>query len=310
MPDPIRCLLAVLAAAGVSAFGVLVFGWPKRPANGSRQNVACLVGIGLGLVSGYAVLRFELKWPPASALDRLLTIVIPAVFVVEAVAAIATLPRWVAALFRGGLALATGRILLHGSIYLKTAANAADGQLFLTLGLAGALLAGVWGLLIWLDRRTPGVSIPLALAMSLVCGGLAVMLAGYISGGEASLPPAAAVGSAGLVWAAFGRGQPANATISVGVVTLFALLFIGRFFGALPIWQAVVVFLAPLLCGTGELPPLRQQKPWFAATVRLVLVAVPLFVVLLFAKRSFDGKMAPLLTVAAPPTCIGPAARL
>lgn len=297
MPDPIRCLLAVLAAAGVSAFGVLALGWPKRPVSGSRLNAACLVGIGLGLISGYAVLRFEPIWPPASSLDRLLTIVLPAVFVVEAVAAIPRLPRWIATLVRAGLALAAGRILLHGSIYLNAATNGTLGQSLLILGLAGALLVVVWGLLVWLDRRTPGVSVPLALVMSLVCGGMAVILAGYISGGEASLPPAAAVGSAALVSGTFGRDQPAHAMIGVGVVTLFALLFVGRFFGAVPTWQAVAVFLAPLLCWTGELPPLRQQTRWSSATMRLALVALPLVVVLVLAKHHFDRKMAPLISV-------------
>jgi geranylgeranyl transferase type-2 subunit beta len=292
MPDPIACLLAVLAAAAASAVGVLALGLPRPPASGSRINRASAVGILAGLVAGYAVLQFEPAWPPASAVDRFLTIVLPATICVELAATLPHLPHWPAALLRIGLALATSRILLHGSVYLKGAL----WQFVVTLTLAGALLAAVWGLLLWFNRRAAGVSIPLALSESLLCGGLAVMLNGYIAGGEAALPPAAALAGTALFLAAIGQRESATATIGLGVVTLFALLFIGRFFGALPTWQALSVFLAPLLCWTTELGMLKLRRPWQAVGLRLGLVAVPLVVVLVFAKRDFDRKMTPMLT--------------
>ena len=44
-----------------------------------------------------------------------------------------------------------------------------------------------------------------------------------------------------------------------------------------------------------ELPLLRRQKPWLVGSLRLVLVAIPLVLVLAVAKRDFDRDMAPLL---------------
>ena len=55
------------------------------------------------------------------------------------------------------------------------------------------------------------------------------------------------------------------------------------------------MFLAPLLCWVTEIPLLRNRKPWIVGTVRLTLVAIPLVVVLVAAKRDFDRDMAPLL---------------
>jgi hypothetical protein len=125
------------------------------------------------------------------------------------------------------------------------------------------------------------------------------MLAGYVGGGEAALPPAAAVAGAALASAASGHRDSASGTIGIGLVALFGLLFIGRFFGALPTWQAFAVFFAPLLCSLGELSLLQIRKPWLAVALRLGLVAVPLIVVLAVAKHRFDRKMTPLLGVAA-----------
>jgi hypothetical protein len=78
-------------------------------------------------------------------------------------------------------------------------------------------------------------------------------------------------------------------------VQLFGLLWIGRYFGNLTTGPALAIMLAPLLCLVTEIPFLRRHKPWSVGTVRMVLVAVPLVVVLWLAKQKFDREMAPLL---------------
>lgn len=311
MPDPIACLLAVLAAACASALCVLVAGATgRRPVSGARPDVACIVALAAGLLAGYAVLRFQPELPPASALDRFLTIVLPAAIGVELVATIARVPRGLVAALRTVLALAIGRVLLHGSVYLKGATNDAPWQSIVAIALGGAVLAAEWVLLRWLDRRVAGAVVAMALSESLVCGGLAIMLNGYLAGGEAALPPAAALAGAALATAAITPRDSIVGAIGLGVVTLFSLLFIGRFFGALPTWQALAVLLSPFCCWAGELRLLQVKTSWVAAMIRLGLVAVPLIVVLAVAKHDFDRKMTPLLTVVQSPPCIATATGL
>jgi hypothetical protein len=296
MPDPIACLLAVLAAGGASAIVVLVLGWPRGPASPARMNAACVTGIGTGLAAGYTLLKFEPGWPPASGLDRFLLIVLPAAIGIELVATIPGLPRGLAVLLRTGLAMSAARILLHGSVYLRGTPDEPMWRVVVLLALAGALLAAEWGLLVWLSRRATGVSLPLAVAESLVCGGAAVMLAGYLGGGEAALPPAAALTGAALASAAIGR-EPAPATVGIGLIALFGLVFLGSFFGALPSGQGLAVFLAPLACWTAEHRAVASQTPRRKLFLRLGLVAVPLVVVLVLAKRHFDREFRPLISL-------------
>ncbi|HVA51151.1 MAG TPA: hypothetical protein VNH11_32720 [Pirellulales bacterium] len=296
MPDPVECLLATLAAAGASAVLVVALGW-LRWANPAWMNAACVVAVGLGTAIGWAVLDLRPQWPPANALDRLLTIVLPAATVVELLAVLPRLPTGLAGLLRIGLALATARVLLHGSVYLGGAADAwrTTWPAAIWLVLAGGGLTCVWTMLFLFDQRHTGVSLPLALSQAIVCGGLAVMLAGYIRGGEAALPLAAAVTGAAVASAAISRLFAAHGLIGMGLIALAGVLLIGHFFGRLSATPAIVVFLAPLLCWVTELPPLRGRKPWQAVAIRLLLVALPLIAVLLLAKHDFDRDMAPLL---------------
>ena len=87
----------------------------------------------------------------------------------------------------------------------------------------------------------------------------------------------------------------APSIVGVGVVGLFGLLFLGRFFGRLSTGCALAMLLSPLMCWVAEIPRLRPRQPWLLGSLRLVLVAIPLLVVLAAAKRDFDRDMAPLL---------------
>jgi hypothetical protein len=293
MPDPVRYLQAMGAAAGASVFVVLALGWSRPSAGASRFNVAGVLAVALGLLAGYGTLRLRLSWPPANALDRLLTIVLPAVIGIELLAGLERLPRWGVWLLRIGLALAVGRILWHGSVYLS--GQGAVWQAPAALVLCGALLGIAWFLLLRLDRRSPGVSLPLALALAAQCGGIVIMLAGYVSGGAAALPLVAALAATALASIFVRKRSDASGTIGIGLVGLFGLLFIGRFFGGLSTGQALAVFLAPLLCWGTELPFLRTRRAWIVGCLRLGLVALPLLAVLIAAKRDFDRDTRPLL---------------
>lgn len=297
MPDLLRYLSAMAFAAGASAIVALAAGAPRVPAGTAREKVACALALAAGLACGWYVLRLPVSWPPASGLSRLLTILLPLAFATELIWAYPTVPRWLAWCFRLALAMSAGRILLHGSVYLsggnpEWSATLAAGVYLLS----GGLLLLVWTLLTVLSRRAGGVSISLALAQAALCGGLATMLAGYVSGGAASLPLASALAGCALVSGLRKLpGESFESAIGVAAAASFGLLYIGHFFGQLSTARAFVVFLAPLLCWVAELPVLRRQPAWQIGLLRFGLVAIPLIAVVVLAKRDFDRDTLPLL---------------
>lgn len=298
MPQPLLYLQATAVAAGAAAIVVLALCLRRWPVSATRINVASVLGTGLGLVGGYYLMPGRIHWPPGNGLDRLLMVILPAVVGIELLAGIRVFPSWLGWCWRLGLCLVLGRILLHDSVYVSGLERAwASWQVALALAVGGGLLAAVWCLLSRLSRRSPGASIPMALALAIPSAGLAVMMAGYIAGGAASFPLAAAVAGSAIATSRIPPRSASPGVIGIGVVGLFGLLFVGRFFGRLPTGYALTLLLAPLLCWTTELPLLRRG-PDFVGWLRLALVAIPLVSVLILAKRSFDRDTAPLLGTA------------
>ena len=297
MPDPFQYLLAIAVAAGASALVALAFGGLKSGARTARTQAAIVLAMAAGLASGAYILRLQISWPPVNGLSRLLTIMLPFALAIEVLSSFSIVPPWFAWCWRLALAASAGRILLHDSVYVSGPGGEWSAwQVVAVLSIGGGMLALVWVLLTWLSRRSGGVSISLALAQAVLCGGLAVMLAGYVAGGAAALPVAGALVGCGAAsgWRKL-PGSRLEGVIGIGVVAFFGLLFIGRFFGQLSTARALALFLAPLLCWTTELPALRCQPAWRVAVLRLVLVGVPLVAVLVLAKRDFDRELLPLL---------------
>ena len=301
MPEPLLYLQAMGAAAVVSALCVLALAGVRRPASITRLNAACVLAMGLGLAAGCQMLSLSRGWPPVHGLDRFLTIVVPSVLGIELISGFPRVPPWMAWFLRMSLAAAIPRILLHGSVYLASSGSAGllwpagSGLAGSGLAASGALLAGLWVLLACLSQRSPGASIPLALSLTTQCAGLTVMMAGYIKGGAAAFLLAATLAATTIGARLITKRSGVPALVGIGVLGLFSLLFIGRFFGRLSTGNALTMLLAPLLCWVTELPPLRHRKPWLVGSLRLVLVAIPLLAVLIMAKRNFDRDMAPLL---------------
>jgi hypothetical protein len=256
-----------------------------------------LAALAAGFALGGFWLRLPVSLPPTNALGRLACIVVPLAISIEVVAACWAIARRYIWCWRLILALAVGRILLHGSVYVSADKHLwSDWRAATIVLLSGALLLLAWNVLASLSRRAGGVSLLLALAEAALGGGLAVMLAGYLAGGEIALPVAGALVGCGV--ASGMRRLPSDrldGALGVGVVALFGVLFIGHFFGRLSGGRALAIFLAPLLCWTAELPLFSRQPMWRTAALRLALVAIPLIVVLALAKRDFDRDTLPLL---------------
>ena len=296
MPDPILYTYAMIAAAIVSALCVLTIGWARRPVAPGTMHGVALVGLGLGLLAGYRVLQLRVSWPPVNGLGRLLTIVLPTVFLIESLLAACRLPPLIRWSLRLPLALAVPRILLHDSIYLRaTAGQWTPSQAWALLAVSSASLLAVWALLVCLSSRSSGPSIPVALALTSQSAAVTVMLAGYVTGGAAALPLTAALVATSIAASLLTRHWEAEGVIGIGTVLLFGLLFIGRFFGGLSTGQTLAMFWAPVICWVSELPGVRRRPDWQIVAVRLSAVLAPLAIVLVLAKQSFDRHTAPLL---------------
>src|SRR5262245_54161649 len=159
MPEPLLYLQSLGAASLASAAGVLVMS--GRRAGGPVQlNVACILAGCLGMVTGCWLLRWHLVWPPASALDRVVMLVIPAALSIELVASSSSIGPALAWALRAIFVAAAPLVLLHSSIYLAGSDGWTTWQAGLLVVICSALLAALWIPLTWLSGRSPsGLSI-------------------------------------------------------------------------------------------------------------------------------------------------------
>ena len=297
MPDPLELLtamgIAVLIAAAVTSPVLLFSRFPLQPPHVACLSLGSALGTGLAIAVGCWLLQKKPRWSLAEDQDRLLTLLVPLAVGVECLAAFRKLPAWLAWGLRVLLAASAAPILLYQSRYLSDLAGPdtrewTSQQMVQVLGGLAVLLAVVWALLVLLVRRSPGVAVPLALSMTCVATAMTIMLSGYLSGGELGLPLAAAIVGGAVITAVSSSTPNLAAPIGVGVVGLFGLLVIGRFFGSLTTEHALLLFAAPLLCWLPELPLVRRLAPTLRASLQVALVVLPIAFVLQGAKKQFD----------------------
>jgi len=292
MPDPVLIVTAMGVAVAVSAVVLLICGWHWPAARPSWRDAGWALGVGAGVFLGCWVLGIRPHWPPREDQDRLLALVLPAVVVVELLAAFPRVPRWLIWPLRSAIAAGGAGVLLHGSSYLSDLAGPGSrewslAQAWLILGGLAAALAAVWVLLAILARRAPGLSHAVCLSGTSAGAALTVMLSGYASGGQVGLPLAAALLGAAAAMLVLPRAPRATGPIGVAIVGLFSLLVIGRFFGQLTSAHAILLFCAPLLGWLPELPYLRRLPPWARGLAHVVLVAALVSAVVVDAQRKF-----------------------
>jgi len=306
MPDPTLILEALAIAAVVAGLAVLAFGLPWRSPHPARAGAGWVIGLGGAF---YLACRHMTgvwpHWPPRDGAERLLTLILPAALLAELLAALPPVPRWVAWALRLAVAAAAGPALLYNSIYLAGAGTPewSSAEAAVILGGLAAALAAVWALLGLLLRLAPGRSVPLALSVACAAAGAAIMLSGDFTDGRLGLPLAAALAGAAVA-SLTARGAPgAAAGLGIGLVGLFALLLIGRFFAGLTTEHAVLLGLAPLLCWLPELPYVRRVPLWARGLARLALVAAPLALVVVQAQQQFvENSASPSTPDAGEPT--------
>jgi hypothetical protein len=136
------------------------------------------------------------------------------------------------------------------------------------------------------ETRARGMAVVVSLIVAASGAGVTIMLSGYSSGGQMGLPLTAALtGTAACLLVRV--SVPIQGVIGLGVVGLFSLLLIGRFFGELAMSHAVLLFLAPLLGWLTELPYIRQIRYAARGIARVLLTAAPVAVSLFLAQQRF-----------------------
>ncbi len=318
MPDEMLILRAVAASAVTAAIVVLLCGWPWRVPRPVRASLGCVLGTGAGFYVGCWLLGWRPQWSLAEDQGRLMLVLIPAVLLVESLAAFLGSFRWPAWLLRLVVAGGAARVLLHDTVFLvdkglPDTPEWTPAQAYMILACLAVALAGVWVALAALARRTSldssptesaarggvsGRSVPLVLAGACAGAALTIALSGYASGGLLGLPLAAALTAVVVVSMAPSTRLDMTGVIGVGVVGLFALLVVGRFFGSFTTLNAALLFFGPLLCWLPELPPR------FRGLVRVALAAAPVVVALTLAQVKFvedSARPAPRKKAPAPP---------
>ncbi|HMC88041.1 MAG TPA: hypothetical protein VKI17_00770 [Gemmataceae bacterium] len=297
MPDPVVILKAAAAAAALAVGILLLCGWPWRAPHPVRTAAGGALAVGAGFFAGAWLLDLRFHFPPSEDQDRLLFVLAPAAVGVEIIAAALRRAAWMGWLLRLALAAVAARIILHNSSYITDLAGPGSrewpvGQTWIILlGLAGAL-AAIWALLSLLLARSSAWSVPATLALVAACAGVTIMLSGYASGGQLGFPLAAALGGAAVASLVLGRNPDLRGVLGVGMVTLFALLLAGRFFGKLTTVNAALLFAAPLLGWLPELPYVRRLGPRTRGSMRVVLAAVPLLLALILANQKSEADAA------------------
>jgi hypothetical protein len=294
MPDPILILKSAAAAAVAAALVLLAAGWPWRSPRPGRLAAGSAIGAGIGIALGVFILDAMPHYPPREDQDRLLLILLPAAIVAEIIAVGLQRTSWAAGMPRLAVAAATGLILLHGSVYLN--GEPGPDSLAWTPREARRMLCGLavaltleWALLGRLAQRQSNRAVVASLMLAVGAAGIAVMLTGYASGGMLGAPIAGALAGVALASLCLSGVLDLRGAVGVGVVSLFALVVVGHFFGDLPTTIALLLFFAPLLGWLPELPAALRSRPLVRGTARILLITTPIVLALVLAVMKFKS---------------------
>jgi hypothetical protein len=289
MPDAVSLIQATAVAAITVAAVTLLARWllSSKPVWLSDG----IIGVGLGCFIGCWWLGIRPQWPPQQDQDRLLLFLLPLAVVVEVAAVYFNRQPYLKWVLRAAVALTAARILLHGSVYVANVGGPSRQwtewqawQVFTAMG--GALLL-VWFLTTQLTKRASAWPVLAGLALAGAGAGITVMLSGYATGGQVGFAALGALSGAALVSPLLRFRAGIEGTAGVGLIVLYAVLVVGRFFGELPTWYAVVLLASPLVGWLPELPYVRRVTWWLREPLRIGVVLIPIALVVILAQRKF-----------------------
>ena len=309
MPDPVKMTIAMVVAAVIAA-AIVGTAWVLTRRTTKATNPWLAGSWLVAVVAAHYVGVWWLGLLPntqlAEASSRLFWIVLPAIVVVETLGATSRVPAAVVWTLRTLVALATTRVLLHGSTYVA-AGDSSGPSIWLVTAIVGGAMLVVWLAMNYLTRLPAASPAPLVLAVVALASSLTIMLSGYATGGQLGLPLAAAlVGSGVLMWWT-GNAAAARPVVGYAVVALAGLLILGHYFAELKLAHALLLGASPLLAllptvPVPAVPVLGRIPTWGRLAGALVLVLVPLGFVLQQAGQTFAERSAPVSQSSTPTT--------
>lgn len=280
MPEPIQILTAFFAAAAAVAAIVVGFVVATK-IRLALASAAVVLAVALGFAVGAAWLGVRPTWPPREDQHRLLVWILPAATILEAL--LASRRGWTPAIARFVAGFALAPAVLFGSVYLDRSGIGpwSPGMMAGILAMLGAGAGVVWSATARLAERSPGASLPIALASVAAGAGAAIMLSGYASGGQLAIALAGCL--AGLVVCWFLKSESTLVGgVGLSMALLASLIFAGRFFGSLTTTHAALLLAAPLAAWLVEGTPRS-----FRAALRVVIVILPISLAVHQAREQF-----------------------
>jgi len=283
MPDPILIAKALGLAAVIGVTMTLLSGRSSRRTVAAAGSVLAVV---IAVYAGLGILDLLPHLPPREALDRLLLIVLPAAVVAEVLAAASGRIGWAA---RGVVAASVTPVLLWGSVYTTDLSGPGSrawspAMSWMIYAVLGAVLMAAWMLMNRLGSRAGERVTVVSVAGTTLGVGVVIMLSGYATGGQVAVPLAGGLAGVALGSAAWRSNSAGESAAGVGLVSLFALLVIGRLFAGLTNLNAALLFAAPLLGWAVQ--PIRS-RPRLRAGLRLGLAALSVVIALVLAQQKF-----------------------
>jgi hypothetical protein len=151
----------------------------------------------------------------------------------------------------------------------------------------GGALAAVWTLLWLRETWSPEQTGLVSLALTCIGAAVTVMYSGYATGGQLGIPLAGALLGVAVASQVVSKPPSLTGAVGIGIVGLFALLVVGRFFAVLTTTHAILLLTAPLLCWLTEIPSVRKWPAWERGLLAVALVSVPLAVAVIQAQQKF-----------------------
>ena len=278
---------AVLAGVFFGGWGWLLKRVLKADAVSSFTTAAPL-GLGLPVLLAFGVLIGWPEYPPRDTLQRFFYLVSIATVLGVAESSLRGTRafRQIQALFFASATLVPLLILWSQLSFKSTEATNSSQSWYWVFGV-GLGVAVLTVLTDLLARKTPGAQYPACWWLITAGTAGALMISASAKGFQLAGALAAALGAAvvaGLLW-------KANFTLSLGasrvyVFALTGLLLFGNQFAKLPTTSAILLAVAPLFAGVGELKFVKQRKPWVVTLIRLVSCAVPVGIAVLLALKA------------------------
>ncbi len=291
MLDVVLLAKAVVVGALAAAVVMRLATWgAPRP---WCRNACWTWAVAAGILAASGATDQWPHWPAREDRARFLTLLVPLALVVETLAAARPSSRatWI---MRLGLAATVAPIVLHNSVYLADlngpdSAEWSSSEAALILCGLAAILASIWAIMSRLLSRTSTSALLWVLVLDALATAVTVMLSGYFRAGLLALGLAGATAGATLASYAAQPRLPTTGSLGMSVIGIFAVVLMGRFFGALSTGLAACLLIAPLLAWTAELPGLCKLPPRGRGAAQLAFVVIPLVVVVMIAHHKFTA---------------------